>query len=59
LHRIRHYGLLANGTHKASLALARALLDQSCGAPMPADKSLDWPRGPRRTERRRRCAIPG
>jgi hypothetical protein len=25
-HRIRHYGLLANGSHKASLALARELL---------------------------------
>ena len=27
-HRIRHYGLLANGSRKASLALARALLGQ-------------------------------
>lgn len=26
LHRIRHYGLLANGSRKASLALARDLL---------------------------------
>jgi hypothetical protein len=25
-HRIRHYGLLANGSHKASLALVRELL---------------------------------
>ena len=25
-HRIRHYGLLANGSRKANLALARALL---------------------------------
>ena len=32
LHRIRHYGLLANGSRKASLALARELL---C-APKPA-----------------------
>jgi len=34
-HRIRHYGLLANGCHKASTALARALLGQP--AEMPAD----------------------
>jgi Putative transposase len=27
LHRIRHYGLLANGNRKASLAAARELLD--------------------------------
>jgi hypothetical protein len=27
-HRIRHYGLLANGCHKASVALARTLLGQ-------------------------------
>jgi len=27
-HRIRHYGLLANGCHKASIALARTLLGQ-------------------------------
>ena len=31
-HRIRHYGLLANGSRKTSLALARELL----GAPKPA-----------------------
>jgi hypothetical protein len=30
-HRIRHYGLLANGSRKASLALARELLS----APKP------------------------
>jgi hypothetical protein len=28
-HRIRHYGLLANGSRKASLATARALLQPS------------------------------
>ena len=28
-HRIRHYGLLANGSRKANLALARELLCQS------------------------------
>jgi hypothetical protein len=27
LHRIRHYGLLANGARKANLALARELLN--------------------------------
>ena len=33
-HRIRHYGLLANGSRKASLALARALLGQPNAAPI-------------------------
>ena len=28
-HRIRHYGILANGSRKASLALARTLLGQA------------------------------
>ena len=32
-HRIRHYGLLANGCHKASIALARTLVGQS--SPIP------------------------
>jgi hypothetical protein len=32
-HRIRHYGLLANGCHKVSIALARALLDQPIPTP--------------------------
>jgi hypothetical protein len=32
-HRIRHYGLLANGSRKASLTLARALLGQPREAP--------------------------
>ena len=37
-HRIRHYGLLANGSRKASLALARTLLGQPREAPIePAD----------------------
>ena len=37
-HRIRHYGLLANGSRKASLASVRALLSQSCEALItPAD----------------------
>ena len=33
-HRIRHYGLLANGSRKASLTLARALLGQPHEAPI-------------------------
>jgi Putative transposase/Transposase zinc-binding domain len=37
LHRIRHYGLLANGSRKASLALARELLREPAPAPAPAD----------------------
>jgi Putative transposase len=36
-HRIRHYGLLANGSRKASLALARKFLDAPAVAAMPAD----------------------
>jgi len=32
-HRIRHYGLLANGCHKASIALARTLLGQPNSTP--------------------------
>jgi hypothetical protein len=37
-HRIRHYGLLANGNRKANLALARELLHV---APPPPDESAD------------------
>jgi hypothetical protein len=36
-HRIRHYGLLANGSRKASLALARELLCQPAVAALPTD----------------------
>ena len=36
-HRIRHYGLLANGSRKASLALARELLHAPAPAVVPAD----------------------
>src|SRR5271169_4015242 len=36
-HRIRHYGLLANGCHKASIALARTLLGQPSAASQPAE----------------------
>jgi hypothetical protein len=36
LHRIRHYGLLANGSRKASLALARELLCEPAVAVAPA-----------------------
>ena len=37
LHRIRHYGLLANGSRKASLALVRKLLGQPSAAPIPTE----------------------
>jgi DNA-directed RNA polymerase subunit RPC12/RpoP len=37
LHRIRHYGLLANGSRKASLALARELLCEPAPVPAPGD----------------------
>jgi hypothetical protein len=43
-HRIRHYGLLAGAARKASLALARALLDV---APPLHDDILEEPRDPR------------
>ena len=36
-HRIRHCGLLANGSRKASLALARELLCEPPSAPTLAD----------------------
>jgi hypothetical protein len=36
-HRIRHYGLLANGSRKTSLALARQSLCQPAIADVPAD----------------------
>jgi Putative transposase len=36
-HRIRHYGLLANGNRKAGLALARELLHAPAAAVVPAD----------------------
>jgi len=38
-HRIRHYGLLANGSRKASLALARELLHAPAIAAVPADNN--------------------
>jgi hypothetical protein len=37
LHRIRHYGLLANGSRKASLALARELLCEPASAVAPTN----------------------
>jgi hypothetical protein len=48
-HRIRHYGLLANGCHKASIALARTLLGQPTPIPTTtedtaADIADDKPR---------------
>jgi len=39
-HRIRHYGLLANGGRKANLELARTLLGQQ-SAPSSASQSID------------------
>ncbi len=39
-HRIRHYGLLANGSRKANLELARTLLGQP-NAPSTASQSVD------------------
>jgi hypothetical protein len=38
-HRIRHYGLLANGSRKASLALARELLSQPAPAQVGEDSA--------------------
>ena len=43
-HRIRHYGLLANGSRKARLALARSLLGQPSAVPITpktTDKPID------------------
>jgi hypothetical protein len=40
-HRIRHYGLLANGTRKASLALARELLRQPSPSSAQEDRTED------------------
>ena len=48
-HRIRHYGLLANGSRKASLALARELLGQT-SATQPRHRG-------RRQQHRRRPAL--
>ena len=39
-HRIRHYGLLANGSRKANLVLARTLLGQP-STPSSASQSVD------------------
>ena len=44
-HRIRHYGLLANGSRKTSLALAHELLCQPAIAALPTDGG-DHPRQP-------------
>ena len=40
-HRIRHYGLLANGSRKAGLTLARALLGQPPGASIAPAQATD------------------
>ena len=44
-HRIRHYGLLANGNRKAGLALARELLHAPAAAAVPAE-GVDLAIGP-------------
>ena len=38
-HRIRHYGLLASGTHADNIARARRLLDVTAAQPEAADES--------------------
>jgi Putative transposase/Transposase zinc-binding domain len=40
-HRIRHYGLLANCSRNANLALARQLLQVPPSEPKPCDRSID------------------
>ena len=40
-HRIRHYGLLANGSRRASLALARELLHQPSPSSAQDDSTED------------------
>jgi hypothetical protein len=40
-HRIRHYGLLANSCHKASIALVRALLGQPTATPLSTGDAGD------------------
>jgi len=40
-HRIRHYGLLANGCHRASIALARTLLGQPNPTPTTTEDTAD------------------
>ncbi|MGB3901117.1 MAG: transposase [Mesorhizobium sp.] len=43
-HRIRHYGLLAGSARKASLALARELLDVAAPSdPRASDEPEDFP----------------
>jgi hypothetical protein len=42
-HRIRHYGLLANGNRAANIRLARQLLGQQPGAETPTETPEDEP----------------
>jgi hypothetical protein len=42
-HRIRHYGLLANGARRTSLALARRLLHPAPVQPVAAAETIDAP----------------
>lgn len=57
LHRIRHYGLLANGCRAASLALARELL-QAPPAPLAADSDAAASAPPAATFICRHCGQP-
>ncbi len=57
LHRIRHYGLLANGCRKASLALARELL-QVAPEPVAPDSDTAASAPPAATFICRHCASP-
>ena len=57
LHRIRHYGLLANGSRKASLALARELLCEPAPAPGPADGEAPGVKQPSFVCRHCGCAM--
>ena len=58
LHRIRHYGLLANGCRKASLALARALLHVASVPTAPLESGRAEPAQPPATFICRHCGRP-
>ena len=58
LHRIRHYGLLANGCRKASLALARALLHVASVPTAPLESGRAEPAQPHPTFICRHCGRP-
>ena len=58
LHRIRHYGLLANGCRKASLALARELLHVASAPAAPPDGDFAESAQPSATFICRQCGRP-